>query len=1058
MASVAMLSPPIKKESDVLTRTSLLPKRKPIVSNVTTRARFVKPRPNVSVNKALKESLPAPSENTKTDNVPSQPIEAESELLQRPVIPKKTATIPALSRARFQRARPNIGLLVNKPVKDSHLPEERYTSDDLKTQQISDSKVDVPDDSVIESISDKRCDSDCKSPRVSSLFNTEKAVDTAFSIPESQLSPQPIVDFDPVCGDHQEFSSVRTTVPQDKTLESDAEESSHPDVPIRESETEISSFPDTERSLISPRPHFEIAQEKESLTASAIVNKNTEYPTLKSILNSPRKRTATKKVHERRKRVANFSSTPSRSEMTMVDLIYWNPSSSPMKEIKPTAPAVEDLLPVDDPPPKTDEVENCNIGPKVIINDDGEIILDESSLFVRRKDTVDHSVAAVVENDNTTYSSFRNRSFKTWSKRETAKFYKALSLVGTDFALMENIFKEDGNVTRTRRELKLKFKREEKSNPKFVHTAMYELQTYDLNILDEDHDIELLDESELIDDAPKQAKKFSISGIKTPGKRGRKKKSELTEAIVNENTSESILEVEEESREAIDSMSNGDLQVNKNDSESNSKLIASRPERIRKAKDLADYVTDVDDLSDTNDSEGETLPIKKRKTAQILSEEDDGSMETSENNGLVTGDHNTFQEKVTSNEEICPFITKEVDGSLDESNDGKYSGEIHIKKKRTHQTLPENNEESLETNNPFSDLMPETSRSGRKIKAKKMLDFIIDPDALSDSDAENPDSLGAVSQLCESTQLEEEFSIIPSAEANGEYSEEQNIICTLDVETPNENNLVIETLHEMDQNESNNPEIISVVETISPTEALSPAISSDQSKIDNFLKPDSENCNDVEANNILTDPVVTEVVVTSDQVPRRTRRKILPNVIKGSMRPPIQKKPVLPPRRTSFTSFTPVEEEMPKLNVVIPVKTYSKPTDSKLIKSEEQDDIPEYLETVQKSPANILRKRSKSGPSKSPCTPEISISRTNSMCTPTRSPLTNAPLNVFSFNSDSKSNMQHSSIEMPLNSSTADPKTINMNPENVSDSAPVVLFTRTPNNSNMLHLFLYQKS
>ncbi|GBO42135.1 hypothetical protein AVEN_170830-1, partial [Araneus ventricosus] len=62
MASVAMLSPPMKKEPDVLARTSLLPKRKPVLSSIATRARFVKPRPNVSANKASKESLPPPSE------------------------------------------------------------------------------------------------------------------------------------------------------------------------------------------------------------------------------------------------------------------------------------------------------------------------------------------------------------------------------------------------------------------------------------------------------------------------------------------------------------------------------------------------------------------------------------------------------------------------------------------------------------------------------------------------------------------------------------------------------------------------------------------------------------------------------------------------------------------------------------------------------------------------------------------------------------------------------------------------------------------------------------
>ncbi|GBN31794.1 hypothetical protein AVEN_4609-1 [Araneus ventricosus] len=1115
MASVAMLSPPMKKEPDVLARTSLLPKRKPVLSSIATRARFVKPRPNVSANKASKESLPPPSENTKVDdNVPSQPVEKESQTLQRPAIPKRAAAIPAPSRARFQRAKPNIGSIMNKSAKDVQSLEEKSvpTSDDTKTQEPADSKLDVSDASKTESAAEEKCNNDCNSSPVTRspqkflqddtncsnavhegtklLLNMEKVVDMAYSVAEPQHSSQPTIELDSVCGNSQEFFSIRT-IQEDKTLESHSEKSFNSDVPRREPAIEIFSSCDTERTLTSPRATFEGIPEKESPTVSAVVNKSTEYPTLKSILNSPRKRTATKKVHERRKRVANFSSTPSRSEMTMVDLIYWNPSSSPMKEIKPVAPAEEDLLPADDPPPTTEETENCNVGPKVIINDDGEIILDESSLFVRRKDTVDHSVAAVVENDNTTYSSFRNRSFRTWSKRETAKFYKALSLVGTDFALMENIFKEEGKVTRTRRELKLKFKREEKSNPQFVHTAIYELQTYDLNILDEEHDIELLDESELIDDAPKQAKKSATPGTKTPGKRGRKKKLELTEATSNENTLESIPEAEEESREATDSLSNVDLQGNKNnDTESNSQPAASRPGRARKVKILSDYITDVDDLSDTNDyleNEGETLPIKKRKRAQVLSLEEDGTIETTDHNGLIVDGHNTFQEK-TSIEEIYPFIAEETNGRDNKKN----SETTPIEKKRKLQVLPEINEENSETNNPLSDLMLETSLSGRKIKAKDMSDFITDPEAFSDSDdgmtpvekmqdldevniisceenAENLNAAGSVSLLCNSTQLEGEFSIIPPAEADGEYPGEQNIICTLDVENPNGNNSVIESSDIMDQNELNNPEVISTTETISSsTEPLSTAISLDEPNIDILAElPDSEACNDINANNILIEPVITEVVVTSDQMPRRTRRKILPNVIKGSMRPPIQKKapiqkkPLLPPRRTSFTSFTPMEEVpqvIPKITLVQSTKTYSKQSCLKLIKSEELGDTPEYLETVQKSPMNILRKRSLSGPAKSPSTPEMNISRTNSICTPTRPPLKNAPLNVLSYKSDSTPTVPQSSTELPLHALTADPRTINMHPENSTDSPPVVILTRTPNNSNMLHLFVYQKS
>ncbi len=46
---------------------------------------------------------------------------------------------------------------------------------------------------------------------------------------------------------------------------------------------------------------------------------------------------------------------------------------------------------------------------------------------------------------------------------ETARFYRALSMLGTDFSLMEKLF-----PNRPRIELKRKFKSEEKNNPLLV--------------------------------------------------------------------------------------------------------------------------------------------------------------------------------------------------------------------------------------------------------------------------------------------------------------------------------------------------------------------------------------------------------------------------------------------------------------------------------------------------------------------------------------------------------------------------------------------------------------
>merc|ERR1712223_1659270 len=54
-----------------------------------------------------------------------------------------------------------------------------------------------------------------------------------------------------------------------------------------------------------------------------------------------------------------------------------------------------------------------------------------------------------------------------WSEKEKLRFYKALSVVGSDFSMMESIFKK-----RTRQELKLKFKKEERLNGKMVDKCL----------------------------------------------------------------------------------------------------------------------------------------------------------------------------------------------------------------------------------------------------------------------------------------------------------------------------------------------------------------------------------------------------------------------------------------------------------------------------------------------------------------------------------------------------------------------------------------------------------
>ncbi|EPY51158.1 transcription factor TFIIIB complex subunit bdp1 [Schizosaccharomyces cryophilus OY26] len=105
---------------------------------------------------------------------------------------------------------------------------------------------------------------------------------------------------------------------------------------------------------------------------------------------------------------------------------------------------------------------------------DGQIVLDEASLEIDRhqRDYVPEEDREFVEENalsrRVTSATWGNRQkSEKWKADETEKFYKALSQWGTDFALISNMF-----PIRNRRQIKLKFKQEEKRNPARINEAL----------------------------------------------------------------------------------------------------------------------------------------------------------------------------------------------------------------------------------------------------------------------------------------------------------------------------------------------------------------------------------------------------------------------------------------------------------------------------------------------------------------------------------------------------------------------------------------------------------
>uniref|UniRef100_A0A3B3SHW4 Myb-like domain-containing protein n=1 Tax=Paramormyrops kingsleyae TaxID=1676925 RepID=A0A3B3SHW4_9TELE len=162
------------------------------------------------------------------------------------------------------------------------------------------------------------------------------------------------------------------------------------------------------------------------------------------------------------------------SKMTMRDLIYYLPDSNPMKtkEIPQKEAEVEEDDCDEDLSQNDDEL----VVPKVKVAEDGSLMLDEDSLTVKVSRTTGPTI--VEENDplfergsTTTYSSFRKiRHVKPWSIKETDMFFLAISMVGTDFSIITQLFPH-----RPRKEIKNKFRKEERINAWRIDKAFRKL-------------------------------------------------------------------------------------------------------------------------------------------------------------------------------------------------------------------------------------------------------------------------------------------------------------------------------------------------------------------------------------------------------------------------------------------------------------------------------------------------------------------------------------------------------------------------------------------------------
>nr|XP_060617678.1 transcription factor TFIIIB component B'' homolog [Anolis sagrei ordinatus] len=329
-----------------------------------------------------------------------------------------------------------------------------------------------------------------------------------------------------------------------------------------------------------------------------------------------------------------------RSKMIMRDFIYYLPENNPMKSSlmqerrsEKTSTATQAKEPeekiVAEHEDEDEEDEETGAGeedgpllvPRVKVAEDGSIILDEESLTVEVLRTKGQCV--VEENDpifergsTTTYSSFRKSYYtKPWSEKETDMFFLAISMVGTDFSLISQLFPH-----RARTEIKNKFKREEKANGWRIDKAFKEKKPFDFNWF-----AKLLEK--VLENERKQKEKYAKNQQQNEKKSSEKKaQKRLKVKVVNGQSShgqddfqisETEMEVDAETAEKENEVSPSILE--QAEGQTMTESVVTKKKRKRKKKD-SEHETDnpLEERTTPEEMvEGERLRKKRKNTASI---------------------------------------------------------------------------------------------------------------------------------------------------------------------------------------------------------------------------------------------------------------------------------------------------------------------------------------------------------------------------------------------------------------------------------------------------------
>ncbi|XP_017132668.1 transcription factor TFIIIB component B'' [Drosophila elegans] len=171
---------------------------------------------------------------------------------------------------------------------------------------------------------------------------------------------------------------------------------------------------------------------------------------------------------------------PDKSTFKMMDMIYYNPENNPMVP-KQSVTTIKDESNGEDAKPSSDQLleakgegASAMLVPQLKLDANGEMIIDEKTLEIETTAEVEArkvlaNSSLILMDETTGDNGFYKRHKRTpyWTSDETVRFYRSLQIIGTDFSLMCQMF-----PTRSRRDLKLKYKKEERTNGQLINKAL----------------------------------------------------------------------------------------------------------------------------------------------------------------------------------------------------------------------------------------------------------------------------------------------------------------------------------------------------------------------------------------------------------------------------------------------------------------------------------------------------------------------------------------------------------------------------------------------------------